>query len=59
MLTEVNQTQFTVKVAGRTIQSNIPSRQLAEAYVLTLPQDQRAVAEIVPVTSEGKTILFG
>lgn len=59
MLTEVNSTLYAVVVQGRTIATNIPSRGLAEATIFQLPADQRAVAEIVPVTQEGKTILFG
>lgn len=59
MLTEINQTQYAVKVGGQIVQSNLPSRQLAEAVILTLPQEQRAIAEVVPITSDGKTVLFG
>lgn len=59
MLTEVNSTMYSVVVQGRVVATNIPSRTLAEATIFTLPADQRAVAEIVPVTSEGKQVLFG
>lgn len=59
MLTEVIPTMYTVKVSGKIIGSNIPSRQLAESMVFQLPADQRAVAQIIPTTPEGKTILLG
>lgn len=59
MLTEVNSTMYSVVVQGRVVSTNIPSRTLAEATIFTLPPDQRAVAEIVPVTSDGKQVLFG
>lgn len=59
MLTEVNSTMYSVTVQGRVIATNIPSRTLAEATLFTLPPDQRAVAEIVPVTGDGKQVLFG
>jgi hypothetical protein len=59
MLTEINQSLFAVRVNGRTIATNLPSRQLAEATLLTLPQHERALAEIVSITSDGKTVLFG
>ena len=59
MLTEVAPTKFMVKVNGQVIQADIPSRQLAESVVFQLPADQRHVAEIIAVTSDGKTALFG
>lgn len=59
MLTEVNSTMYSVIVQGRVVATNIPSRLLAEATIFQLPADQRAIAEIVPVTSEGKQVLFG
>ncbi len=59
MLTEVNSTMYSVVVQGKVVAANIPSRTLAEATIFTLPADQRAIAEIVPVTSEGKQVLFG
>lgn len=59
MLTEINQTQYAIRVNGRVVASNLPSRQLAEATLLNLPPEQRALAEIVPMTAEGKQVLFG
>lgn len=59
MLTEVNTTQFNVVIQGRVVATNIPSRQLADAFIMQLPADQRALAEAVPVTTDGKTVLFG
>lgn len=59
MLAEVQPTLYSIRVAGRVIASNIPSRQLAEAQLFTLPADQRALAEIVPVTQDGRSILLG
>lgn len=59
MLTEINQTFFAVIVAGRTVATNLPSRQLAEATMLTLPANERAQAVIVPITDGGKQVLFG
>lgn len=59
MLAEVQPTLFQVRVAGRVIANNLPSRQLAEATIFTLPVDQRALAEIVPVTNDGRSILLG
>lgn len=59
MLTEIGQTLYAIRVNGQIVASNLPSRQLAEATLLNLPAEQRALAEIVPVTPEGKTVLFG
>lgn len=59
MLTEIDQTLFAIRVNGVIIASSLPSRTLAEAHLLTLSADQRAVAEIVPMTSQGKQVLFG
>jgi hypothetical protein len=59
MLTEVSNTQFNVIVQGKVIATNIPSKQLADMFIMNLPVDQRALAEAVPVTADGKTVLFG
>lgn len=59
MLTEVSATSFSIVVNGRPIISNIPSRQIAEATMFNLPADQRAVAEIVTVTQDGRSLLLG
>lgn len=59
MLLEVQPTYFAIVVAGRQIATNIPSRQLAEAQVFSLPESQRSQAQIVPVTQTGQTILLG
>jgi len=59
MLTEINQTFFAVYVNGRVIATNIPSRTLAEATLMNLPADQRQIAEIRPMSSDGKQVLLG
>lgn len=59
MLTEINQTLFAVKVNGRIVATNLPSRAIAEAQVYNLPADQRSLAEIVTVTSDGRQMLLG
>jgi hypothetical protein len=59
MLTEVNATQFNVVVQGQVLAANIPSKQLADMFIMNLPADKRALAEAVPVTQDGKTVLFG
>lgn len=59
MLTEVSATQFNVIVQGKVVATSIPSKQLADMFIMNLPADQRALAEAVPVTTDGKTVLFG
>lgn len=59
MLTEVAPMRFVVKVNGVTICGPQPTRPLAEAYILTLPAEQRALAEVVPVTTDNKELLLG
>lgn len=59
MLTEINQTMFAVYVNGRLIAGSIPSRMLAEATIMNLPPDQRNLAEIRPMASDGRQVLLG
>lgn len=59
MLTEVGPTLFAVKVNGRVVATNLPSRAIAEAQVYNLPADQRSLAEIVSVTADGRQMLLG
>lgn len=59
MLTEINTTLYAIRVNGKIVVSNIPSRPLAEATLFNMAPDQRAVAEIVTVTQDGKSLLLG
>lgn len=59
MLTEVGTTLWAVRVNGRIVVQNLPSQRLAENAILTLPAEQQPLAEIIPMTSDGKTVLFG
>lgn len=59
MLTEIDVTKYAIKLNGMIIKSNLPSRAIAEAELFKLPDHQRMVAEIVVMTQDNKTILFG
>lgn len=59
MLTEINTTLFAIKVNGHVVVANIPSRELAEATLFTMSPEQRALAEIVSVTPDGRSLLLG
>lgn len=59
MLTEIESTQYVVKVNGIPVSSPQPTLRLAEAILLALPAQQQVLAEIIPVTSGGQQILLG
>lgn len=59
MITEASPVLYSIRVNGITINANIPSRQLAEVAILNLPVEQRALAEIIQTTTDGKVVLFG
>lgn len=59
MFTESIPILFAVKVNGQIIATNLPSRSIAETQIFNLPVDQRALAEIVSVTSDGRQVLLG
>lgn len=59
MLTEVSPTLWAVRVNGQTVATNLISRQIAEGIVFALPPDQRQLAEVIPVASDGRQVLFG
>ena len=49
--------KFVVKVNGK-IRTSPLLRKLAEAAVETLPEDERSLAVLVPVTQGGKELLL-
>lgn len=59
MLNE-NQTEmkFVVKVNGQARTAALP-RTLAEAAIQNLPESERALAQLVPVTDNGQELLLG
>lgn len=58
IIKETQQTKYVVKVRGVAMSAPQPTRQLAEAVLVTLTPEQRSIATIVPVTGEGKEMLF-
>lgn len=59
MLTEIATTLWAVRVQGRIVVTNLPSQRVAENALLTLPAAQQSLAEVIPITPDGKTVLFG
>jgi hypothetical protein len=59
-LNEVTMTpRFVVVVDGQTLTQPLATRAIAESFVMALPEDQRAAAQIVPATADGQTVLLG
>lgn len=59
MLTEQEPTKFQVYINGIPYGSAQPTKFLAENLLVNLTPDQRALAEVRPVTSTGQQVLFG
>jgi hypothetical protein len=53
-----NPQRFNVVVNGKTERANVP-KTVAESYVGGLDEDSRKAAYIVPITDDGKEVLFG
>lgn len=60
MIREQQTPKYQVKLkTGMVLSALFESRFSAEQFLLALPVEQRIIAEIVPVTTEGQQILFG
>lgn len=59
MLTEAQPTKFQVVINGIPYGAPQPTTQLAEMLLYNLTPDQRLVAEVRSVTSDGKQLLMG
>lgn len=51
--------QYVIKVNGIPVSAPFGDKMLAEMARNNLPEEQRMIAEVVPVTSDGKQILLG
>lgn len=59
MLTEVETTQYAIKVQGQVV-GTYQTRTMAEAALIMMPAQARALAEVVTIQSgTGKQVLFG
>ena len=54
-----NTVYYVVKVNGMEVTPKWPDRMMAENSLLSLPDDQRLLAEVVTVTADGKQMLLG
>lgn len=50
---------YVIKVNGVAISESFTSSMAAELAKNNLPDEQRTLAEVVPVTTDGKTLLLG
>lgn len=58
IIKETHQIKYVVKLRGMPVSSPQASQQLAEAVLANLSIEERSFATIVPVTSDGKEMLF-
>ena len=58
-LTDNDAVYYVVRFNNANITQPVTSRMLAEADLAKLPEKTREHARVVPVTAEGKEILFG
>ena len=54
-----NTVYYVVRVNGVDITPKWPDKIMAENSLLSLPDDQQLLAEVVPVTLDGKQMLLG
>lgn len=52
------QLKYVIKVNGKAVSKPFLSEAQALQHVVNLPQDQQPLAEVVPVTDDGKTLLL-
>lgn len=57
-LVEDEKQKYNVIVNGVLMRSNVP-RFIAESYIRTLTVNEQSHASMIPITNEGKEILFG
>lgn len=55
----MNETKYVVKVNGVQLCTPMSTQALAENFISQLSDDQKPLAEVVPVTTNGQEILLG
>jgi hypothetical protein len=59
LINEMDQLKYVIKVNGTTVSIPFATKMLAEQFIASLPKEQQPIAEVVPVTNEGKELLLG
>ena len=58
MINEVNETKYAVKVNGQIVSPLYTTVGGAEDMIKLLSEAHQSIAEIIPVTADGKELLF-
>jgi len=56
---DIDVVYYVVKVNGVPVSTTFTERMMAEMAKNNLPEEQKMIAEVVPVTTEGKQVLLG
>jgi len=56
---DMNVVHYVVKVNGVEVSTRFGERMMAEMAKSNLPEEQKMIAEVVPVTTDGKQVLLG
>jgi hypothetical protein len=56
---EVNTVEYVLKINGVEVSGKFADKMACEMAKINLPEEQRMLAEVVPVTADGKQVLFG
>ena len=59
MLIDSEQVYYVIKVNGNVVSQPFTERMVAEMQKSQMPAETQLLAEIVPVTSDGRQVLFG
>lgn len=59
ILTDNEQVKYVIKVNGNIVSPAFADRMVAEMRKSELPPETQMVAEVVPVTEDGRQVLFG
>jgi hypothetical protein len=56
---DIDVVYYVIKVNGVSVSGNFTEQMAAELAKNNLPEEQKMLAEVVPVTAEGKQVLLG
>lgn len=59
ILTDQQVVYYVVRLNGREISSRVETRAIAEMTLNQLPPETQALAEVVPITADGRQLLLG
>ena len=59
LMNDANTIQYIIKINGVPVSAPFGDKMLAEQAKNNLPEEQRILAEVVPITNDGKQVLLG